>query len=359
MCTSGSRDLPLPIVMPMEHEEWGGEVLPLEPVDSVAITTVCDNVIDFWLLDEGPAHRLLSRRGEPPTVEAFAIEGGKVVDAPTAEPGFSAHVEIIKGGRTHRLLFDAGVTPTGCRENLARLDLTPRDLEVIVCSHGHFDHTTGLSGLLDVLGPTHMPIVIHPEFWSRRRITIPGREPWEFPSSSRRALEDGGFRVIENRQPSFLFENSVLVTGEVDRTTTFEKGFPIHEAYRDNRWQPDPLILDDQALIVHVRGKGLVVLTGCGHAGVVNICRYARRLTGVEELSLVMGGFHLNGPLFEPIIGETCEALADLSPDVLVPAHCTGWRAIHAMAARLPNAFIQNSVGTTFELQADDVGVGS
>ena len=201
-----------------------------------------------------------------------------------------------------------------------------------------------------------MPIVIHPEFWSRRRIAIPGREPLEFPSTSRRALEDGGFTIIENRQPSFLFEDSVLVTGEVDRTTDFERGFPIHQAYRNGGWEPDPLILDDQALIVNVKGKGLVVLTGCGHAGVVNICRYARRLTGIDQLYLVMGGFHLNGPLFEPIIGETCEALADLSPEVLVPTHCTGWKAIHALAARIPDAFIQNSVGTTFELKADGAG---
>jgi 7,8-dihydropterin-6-yl-methyl-4-(beta-D-ribofuranosyl)aminobenzene 5'-phosphate synthase len=199
-----------------------------------------------------------------------------------------------------------------------------------------------------------MPIVIHPEFWSRRRIAIPGREPLEFPSTSRRALEDGGFTIIEDRQPSFLFENSVLVTGEVDRTTAFEKGFPIHQAYRDSAWEPDPLILDDQALIVNVKGKGLVVLTGCGHAGVVNICRYARRLTGIDRLYMVMGGFHLNGPLFEPIIGDTCEALANLEPEVLVPTHCTGWKAIHALAARLPAAFIQNSVGTTYELTASD-----
>ena len=86
----------------------------------------------------------------------------------------------------------------------------------------------------------------------------------------------------------------------------------------------------------------------------MNICRYARRLTGIDRLYMVMGGVHLNGPLFEPIIGDTCEALANLEPEVLVPTHCTGWKAIHALAARLPAAFIQNSVGTTYELTASD-----
>ena len=94
------------------------------------------------------------------------------------------------------------------------------------------------------------------------------------------------------------------------------------------------------------------MLTGCGHAGIVNICRYARRLTGVDHLYVVIGGFHLNGPLFEPIIGPTCDALAELAPQVIVPSHCTGCRATHALAARLPHAFIPNSVGTTFDLKA-------
>jgi 7,8-dihydropterin-6-yl-methyl-4-(beta-D-ribofuranosyl)aminobenzene 5'-phosphate synthase len=352
MCIGELREHAPAVVLPVADRDWTGDVVRLEPVDAVSITTVCDNLIDFWLLDEGAARRLLSRSGEPPEVEAQALDGGKTVDSPTAEAGFSAHVEVTKAGRTHQLLFDAGVTPMGCRENLARLDLSPRDLEAIVCSHGHFDHTTGLSGLLEVLGPANLPVVIHPEFWSRRRIAIPGREPLEFPSTSRRALLDSGFSIIENRQPSFLFDGSILVTGEVDRTTPFERGFPIHQAYRNGTWEPDPLILDDQALIINVAGKGLVVLTGCGHAGIVNICRYACRLTGVDRLHLVMGGFHLKGPLFEPIIDDTCNALIELAPEILVPTHCTGWKAIHALAARLPQAFIQNSVGTTFELRA-------
>ena len=134
--------------------------------------------------------------------------------------------------------------------------------------------------------------------------------------------------------------------------TGFEHGFPVHQARRHGSWQPDPLILDDQALIARVAGKGLVILTGCGHAGIINICRYARRLTGIDQIHAVIGGFHLSGPLFEPIIADTIEAFQDLAPDVLIPAHCTGWKATHAIARQLPGAFIQNSVGTNFELTA-------
>jgi 7,8-dihydropterin-6-yl-methyl-4-(beta-D-ribofuranosyl)aminobenzene 5'-phosphate synthase len=340
--------------------EWTGEVLPLEPVDELSVLTVCDNVMDLLLPDQGPATRLtMARLGQSaPRLTAPTLDGGKAADVPLAQHGFSAVVEIRKGDRTHQLLFDTGITPDGCADNLRRLGRDLAEIEAIVCSHGHFDHTTGLSGLIGRLGRANMPVLIHPEFWTRRRLAIPGAEPFELPTTSRNALEGAGFDIIEQAQPSFLLDRSVLITGEVDRTTGFEQGFAVHQAWRGGNWQPDPLILDDQALIVHVAGRGLVVLTGCGHAGVINICRYAQRLTGVAKLYAVIGGFHLSGLLFEPIIADTVSALEQLAPEVIVPAHCTGWKATHAIARRLPGAFIPNSVGTTFRLSATAAASG-
>ena len=324
--------------------------VPLDPVDSVTITTLVDNAADLLLPDQGPAKRPGLGGREAPRLPAAILEGGETFDVPLAEHGFSALVTIRNDGRERRVLFDAGLTPNGLAENMRRLSLSSQGIEAIVLSHGHFDHTTGLDGLVRVLGCPNLPVTIHPEFWSRRRIALPGREPFELPSTSKSALREAGFEIIEEKQPSLLLDGSILVTGEVDRTTEFERGFPIHQAFREGQWQPDPLILDDQALVANVRDKGLVVLTGCGHAGVVNILRYARKLTGEDRLYAVMGGFHLNGPLFEPIIPATCDALAEMAPEVIVPTHCTGWRAIHALAARFPDAFIQNSIGTRYEL---------
>ena len=102
--------------------------------------------------------------------------------------------------------------------------------------------------------------------------------------------------------------------------------------------------------MVNVRGKGLVVVSGCGHAGIVNILRYARKLTGVERVYAVIGGFHLSGPQFEPIIPATIAAIQEFAPKWVVPVHCTGWKAVHAFAAAMPEAFIQNSVGTRYVL---------
>jgi 7,8-dihydropterin-6-yl-methyl-4-(beta-D-ribofuranosyl)aminobenzene 5'-phosphate synthase len=324
--------------------------VPLQPVDSVAVTTLVDNVSDMLLMDQGPAKRPALGDARAQRLPAAFLEGGEAIDAPLAEHGFSVLVTIVKGGKERRILFDAGLTPDGLVENMRRLQLSPKDVETIVLSHGHFDHTTGLDGIVRVLGRPNLPVIIHPEFWSRRRIAIPGREPFELPSTSKSALRGAGFEIIEEKQPSFLLDGSVLVTGEVDRTTDFERGFAIHQAFHDGAWQPDPLILDDQAVVVNVRDVGLVVITGCGHSGIVNIVRYARKLTGVERVYAVIGGFHLNGPLFEPIIPATCQALAEMAPAVIVPTHCTGWRATHALAATFPDAFIPNSVGTRFEL---------
>jgi 7,8-dihydropterin-6-yl-methyl-4-(beta-D-ribofuranosyl)aminobenzene 5'-phosphate synthase len=324
--------------------------ISIEPVDGVTITTLVDNYMDALMPDHGPAKRLGFPTPDTPQLPVSILEEGTTTDWPLAQHGFSALITVQQNGRQHRVLFDTGMTPSGLVENMGRLSLTPKDVEAIVLSHGHFDHTTGLDGVVRALGRPALPVYIHPEAWNKRRVVLPGRDPFELPTPSKSALRGAGFEIIEGVQPSFLLDGSLLITGEVDRTTDFEKGMPIHQAKRGDEWQPDPLVLDDQAAILHVRDKGLVVLTGCGHAGIVNIVRYAKKLTGVEKVYAVIGGFHLNGPIFEPIIPLVCDSLAELGPQVIVPAHCTGWKAVHALAARFPDAFIQNSVGTRFEL---------
>ena len=332
----------------MLHDFEPAVEIVLEPVDSVVVTTLMDNVTDIFMPDQGPARRVAPGRG--PWRRSAVMEGAQVPEALVAEHGFSVLVTVTRTGREHRFLFDAGTSPDGVAENMRRLDIDPGSIEAIVCSHGHFDHTTGIDGLIRAVGRANLPVLIHPHFWRRRRVVLPGYEPIELPSTSRRALDEAGFDVIEEQQPSFLFDRSVLITGEVPRTTGYEPGFPPQQAWIGGAWESDPLVLDDQALIVNVTGRGLVVITGCGHAGVINIARYAQRLTGGQPLYALLGGFHLNGPLFEPLIPRVLDELAAMNPGVLVPAHCTGWRAQHAMAARLPHAFVPNTVGTSFHL---------
>jgi 7,8-dihydropterin-6-yl-methyl-4-(beta-D-ribofuranosyl)aminobenzene 5'-phosphate synthase len=335
------------------REATGPAVDPvaLQAVDAVEITTLVDNVFDALLADgEGVRRANLGTGG---SVQAPQFEGGATLPGLVAEHGFAALVTVRAGGRSTTLLFDTGRSPNAIVRNAEGLGIDLGDLHSVVLSHGHFDHAGGLAGLTSRRGVRALPMVVHPLSWTRRRLAIPGHDVLDLPTLSPRALAGEGYQVIERREPSLLLDGSVLITGEIDRTTEFERGMPPgHQAWTGTGWQHDPLVLDDQALVVHVRGRGLVVLTGCGHAGVVNIVRHAMRLTGVHRLHALIGGLHLSGPTFEPIIRPTVAALTELAPDLLVSGHCTGWRAQHALAASLPDAWVQSSSGTAYHLTA-------
>jgi 7,8-dihydropterin-6-yl-methyl-4-(beta-D-ribofuranosyl)aminobenzene 5'-phosphate synthase len=323
--------------------------ISLQPVDAVEITTLVDNVFDALL----PGSERVRRAGSGPAVVAPLFEGGVTKGGLRAEHGFSALVTVRRGDRSTTLLFDTGVSPDGMVANADALGVDLGDVQGVVLSHGHFDHAGGLIGLAGRRGVRGLPMVVHPHAWTRRRLAVPGRDAEELPTLSPRALSGEGFELVERREPSLLVDGSVLITGEVDRTTDYERGMPPpHQAWTGAEWVHDPTVIDDQALVVHVRGQGLVVLTGCGHAGAVNIVRHARRLTGVDRLHALVGGLHLSGPAFEPVIAPTVAALTELAPSLVVPGHCTGWRAQHALAATLPDAWVQGSSGTTYRLAA-------
>jgi 7,8-dihydropterin-6-yl-methyl-4-(beta-D-ribofuranosyl)aminobenzene 5'-phosphate synthase len=325
--------------------------ITLEPVDEVVVTTLVDNVYDALLDGQETITRAPFGAG---IAQAPQFESGETRVGLMAEHGFSALVSVRIGSTTTSVLFDTGLSPDAMITNADRLGIDLSDVNAVVLSHGHFDHAGGLAGLRGRLATTSMPMVVHPLVWTRRRLAPPGGSPEELPTLSKRALTSEGFEVIERRQPSLLLNGSVLITGEVDRTTDFERGMPpTHQRWSTSTWEPDPLVLDDQALVVHVRGKGLLVVTGCGHAGAVNIVRHAQRLTAVPRLHALVGGLHLSGGYFKPSIAPTVDALTAMAPDLLVPGHCTGWQAQHTFAAALPDSWVQGSSGTRYRLSAD------
>jgi len=135
-----------------------------------------------------------------------------------AEHGFSGLVSVRRANTTTSLLFDTGLSPDAMATNADRLGVDLSEIQAAVLSHGHFDHAGGLSGLAGKLGTRSLPMVVHPMIWTRRRLAVPGREPDELPTLSKRALEGEGFAFIERRQPSLIADGCVLITGEVDRT---------------------------------------------------------------------------------------------------------------------------------------------
>jgi Metal-dependent hydrolases of the beta-lactamase superfamily II len=166
------------------------------------------------------------------------------------------------------------------------------------------------------------------------------------------AAQRGKIAFVEKNGPTLLGDGTILVSGEIARTTDFETGFPIHYTKRKGEWEHDPAVKDDQCVVVNVRGKGLVVITGCCHAGLINTIRYAQTLTDCQQVHAVLGGFHLTGGIFEKIIPATITELQKINPAYLMPGHCTGWSAIHQIAQIMPKAFIANNVGTTVLFQA-------
>ncbi|MBI4595552.1 MAG: MBL fold metallo-hydrolase [Candidatus Tectomicrobia bacterium] len=269
---------------------------------------------------------------------------------PIAEHGFSALIRVKQGDKAGAFLFDTGVTRKGILYNMDALEVNVSDIQTIVLSHGHPDHSMGLLGLIDRLGTRRLSLLLHPDAFLGRKLILPNGTEINVPPPKKTDLQQANIDVIEEIGPSLLLDGMVLISGEVARITEFEKGFPIHYARRGNTWEPDPQIMDDQCAIINVRGKGLVIITGCGHAGIINIIHHAQNLTGIKTVYAVIGGFHLSGGLFESIIPVTIETLRTISPRYVVPCHCTGWSAVHQIARAMPGSFIANSVGTNYIL---------
>jgi len=303
----------------------------LKPADRIEVTVLVDNYTDLTAPPMTPVdHRL-------PFDPCCTL---------LAEHGFSCLIRTFSGKKEHSVLFDAGLSHDCLLHNAQHLGLDLHEIEAVVLSHGHFDHTGSLADIFSGAG-RQVPLIVHPDAFLIRRLNNPAKGPVELPRLNKLALKKAGADILLRKEPSALAAGHILVTGEVERTTPFEKGFPGMEAFPDDRWTPDP-INDDQALVINVKEKGLVVISGCAHAGIINTVEYARKITGVGKIHAVMGGFHLTGPLFEPVIQPTIDAMMRINPDYLVPMHCTGWVAVNRLFSALPGRCILNTVGTTY-----------
>ena len=310
------------------------KTIRLKQIDSLEATILVDNAIDILLPSD-------ERTKRPPLTWDWSEKPQLI-----AEHGYSVLLTTHRNGEAKSILYDAGLSQETATHNLKVLGIELKDVEAMVLSHGHADHHGGLEGMLRRLGRKKLPFVLHPDAWQDRRIVFPSGTEIHMPPPSRKLLEDREVHILEKRGPTLLLNDSILVSGQVERTTSFEKGFPFQQASRNGKWEPDPWIWDDQGIICNVKGRGLVVVSSCSHSGVVNVLRNAKRITNVEKIHAFIGGLHLTGGTFEKIIPETIDDLKEISPDVIVPGHCTGWKAAHQISRALPEAYVQTSVGT-------------
>ena len=331
----------------------------LQEIESAKITILVDNITDRLL----PSSSIVKR---PPMISNQTIS-----KSPIAEHGFSALLEISykheNTTKTNKFLFDTGVSKDGIVNNSDVLGINLKDIETIILSHGHFDHISGLIRTLRRLKKS-VEIIAHPEAFLRRWLVYPNGNKARMDFLNEEEINQAGGIIRKVDKISFLPRNAnmhskkktnhannrVMITGEIPRVTKFEKGFPLQYKEQDNEIDlvPDPLVSDDQALIMNVRNKGLIILTGCGHAGIINTIKFAKKVTGIEKIYCVIGGFHLSGQDYEDSIPLTMAELTRVDPQYIVPCHCTGWKATNKIIDTMPEKFIQSSVGSTFYFEA-------
>ncbi len=340
--------------------------IQLQEIDKISITILIDNYTD----------RLLQNTSH--TLRSPMIRGEKFLRAPLAEHGFSALIKIHHKHQNENLnkrleyendintfLFDTGVTEEGIILNAANFGINLDEIEAIILSHGHFDHFNGLLNVIDHISRP-IDIIVHPDAFLKRWLIFPDGRKARMPVLEEEILLRKGAIIHKNKNANFLplrdsnhddYKNSVadstlLITGQIPRETNFEKGFPFQyiEDPDENNLSHDPLVNDDQAIVVNIRDKGLVILSGCGHAGIINTMNYAKRLTGISKIHAVIGGFHLTGgKIYEDAIDLTIDEIQKADPEWIVPCHCTGWKAVNRIINSMPEKFIQTSVGTVFE----------
>ena len=324
-----------------------GKIEDFGETPDLEITVLVDNTADLLVKSTG-------------TVKRFTEE------PLLAEHGFAAMVELKQAGV--RILWDAGISTTALLENARRMKIDLAAVDLIALSHGHGDHYAAMADVLRaaVRRPEprewpadasmeeirawaegyRVPLVTHPAaFRERWGIARDGRKygPHLAPRSE---WEAAGAQIVLSEGP-YRLGPGCWTTGQVPRRSFEQAGTPPSRAYREgDRFMPD-LLDDDQAIAINVRDKGLVVLCGCAHSGIVNTVHHAIEISGVENVHAILGGFHL-APAKDDEIERTIDEIARLQPKLVAPSHCTGFKAISRFSTRMPDQFVQGAVGTTY-----------
>ena len=318
--------------------------IKLKEADRLEILTLQDNYIDVAAMD-----------GTEMVHRAMPLKDGEIKNSILAEHGFSTLVSVTTGGKPHHILFDFGFSEHGAAHNADALNTDLSKVEALVLSHGHMDHFGGLSSLIEKIGKKDLELILHPTaFRKPRYIKVSENFNINLPPLNKESIDTAGVSIIESRDPRLFADDLLVFLGEVPRETKFEKGFPRMHYDKDGQSHWDP-IEDDTAIVANVRGKGLVILSGCAHSGIINTVKYAQKITGNGKIFVIMGGFHLTGTDFEPIIEPTTRALKALGPEYVIPTHCTGRKATMYLEKEMPDQFLLNMSGTRMVFESGEV----
>lgn len=322
----------------------------LLPVDAIEISVLMDNVTDSLstvpkdVTNEIP---LLIKNG------TLKMSAGEYRCC--AEHGLSLVITARVGSEKQTLIFDGGPEAYGIARNGALLKTPFGDAGAVVLSHGHWDHAGGLTEAIRLVSANNagrrIECHVNPDMFAVRATLRHGGEPFlQKPIPSPDELTQAGATVINRPEARLLLDGLFYLSGEIPRVTPYERGMPSQvKRMADGSWEPDPWLFDERYVAVHVKDKGAVVFTACSHAGVVNVLTDARNVFGDIPLHAVMGGFHLSGVEVEGIIPETIRDMQGFGLKRIVPAHCTGWRAVNALAGAFGSSLIvPSAVGRQF-----------
>lgn len=322
----------------------------LRAVDTVEVQVLVDNATD-QLSTNGPGvDSELSR------LRSFGMGEWAGESVCCAHFGLSLLVTVQADGERHCVLFDAGPEGAVLERNARLLGVDFGRVDEVVLSHGHWDHAGGLLTALGAIrgsnGGRAVHLWMHPGMFRKRALRLSDGRLLPFKTvPDPETVSLTGAAPMITIEPRLLGKGLCFLSGEIPRVTSYERGLPNHvrRTQDGTDWEPDPLITDERFLAVRVKGKGLVVFTACSHAGVVNVLRHARRVFPDMPIHAVMGGFHLSGPGPEQIIPETVRDLTEFDLRRIVPAHCTGWRAVTALVNRFGDTVVAPSaVGKRF-----------
>ena len=260
-----------------------------------------------------------------------------------AKHGLSFFITAAIDNKKVTMLMDTGSSSELLLHNINVLDVNLEDVNAVVLSHGHYDHTGGLIDALKHI-KKRVPVIGHPIVFTPKLGMMPHIRLIGAPFMCSDVESNGGVPILTIDPVKIA--DGITTTGQVPRTTNFEhvKGFwTIHDARL-----VDDIVLDDQSLVIDVEGKGLVIVAGCAHSGIINTIKYAQKITGNSKVYAVLGGFHLVS-LDDKSIQATVDKLKKINPVFIGPCHCTGKKASKKIADVFGARFRALHTGDTIE----------
>lgn len=259
--------------------------------------------------------------------------------------GVSFWLEATNGTDEKRILVDVGQHPDALFFNAGILQVPLAKTDAIVLTHCHYDHTQGLSRVLKAIGKQDLPVIMHPSLFRPNFVTAPffqhlGIRSGDEPDEIRAA----GGKLVPARDPLQLMPG-LSTTGEIPRITDFEKEATARRTINDAGQVVPDFMLDDIGLAARIKGKGTVIVTGCSHAGIINILKHS--VIQGEKVLGIIGGLHLV-EASEERIEKTVSAMEEFAPMLVAAGHCTGSRAQATLHAKLGERFNTMGPGTVF-----------